>query len=458
MKAWLLCMVALSALATCLVEVVHPQAQSVGDVRPANHVESSAERTAEFEMIRQLARQRGGHPEALAQVIQLGSGLGDAAAAELIEELAAAHLAVGDLNLAAEVRTHLVERYPADPLAERSLLWLVRLYASSEVAHARRGESPGAAVVRRQLSPRMAAAMHELKTESESDAGVATRTKPKNQDQLALYSLHLAARAMQQIPAIADEPALAFQRSVAARQARQGKTAQAYLSPLKHRGATDPWGQCARTEAWLEDPGDDAAPKPIIPCTSAAAPPHLDGVLDEACWQRPPTRVSAPTAAAGAGSAPVELRLAHDDEHLYVALECPALSGVAYELDDNRPRPRDGDVQSHDRVRILLDVDRDYGSWFELIIDSRGWTADRCWGDVSWNPEWFVARATSTSGDAWIIEAAIPLAELAAGEVDEQTAWACFIERVAPSAGAGDGPSSAAASPGPEDFGVLLFD
>jgi hypothetical protein len=454
MKAWLLCMIASSALATCLVEVVQAQAQSVDGITPANHVESSPGQAAQAEMIRQLARQRGGHPEALAQIIQLGSGLGNAAAAALIEELAAAHLAVGDLNLAAEVRTHLVERYPAEPLAERSLLWLVRLYASSEVAHARRGESPGAAVVRRQLSPRMAAAMQELKTESESDAGVATRTKPKNQDQLALYSLHLAARAMQQIPALADEPALAFQRSVAARQAGQSKSAQAYLSPLKHRGATDPWGQCARTEAWLEDPGDDAAPKPIIPCTPAAAPPHLDGVLDDACWQRPPTRVSAPTSEAEAGGAPVELRLAHDLEYLYVALECPALAGVAYEPDE-RPRPRDGDVQSHDRVRLLLDVDRDYGSWFELIVDSRGWTADRCWGDSSWNPEWFVARGTSTSGDAWIIEAAIPLAELAAGEVDEQTAWACFVERVAPAAKQGQ---DAAQPPGPADFGVLLFE
>ena len=28
---------------------------------------------------------------------------------------------------------------------------------------------------------------------------------------------------------------------------------------------------------------------------------------------------------------------------------------------------------------------------FELLIDSRGWTADRCWGDAAWNPEWFVA-------------------------------------------------------------------
>jgi hypothetical protein len=458
-----LCIVTWAAFGAC-----HAIAQTPGDgVTPATRTEAvsaadwslkrpvqtaTAQQERELGVVRQLARQRGGSPEALAQIIQLAGGFGDAASAELIEELAAAHFRAGDLNLAAQARTHLAERYPEEPLARQSLLWLVRLYSSSEVAHARRAESPGAAAIRRQLSPRMATALEDQP--SADNAAAAGPSKFRRDSQLPLYALHLAERAMQQIPALAEEPAMAFQRAVAARRAGKLKPAQAYLSPLKHRGATDPWGQSARAEAWLDDPGDDAAPKPIIPCTSAAAPPHLDGILDDACWQRPPTRVRAP---AEGRSDPLELRIAHDGEHLFIALECPALAAVAYEPDE-RPRPRDGNLEAHDRVRLLIDVDRDYASWFELVIDTRGWTAEGCWGDTSWNPEWFVARGASASGDTWTIEAAIPLAELTADEVGERTAWACFVERLPPTARQGEQVSSATPTPGPADFGVLLFE
>jgi hypothetical protein len=424
----------------------------------ADPVESPNVRQAEIEMVRQLARHRGGQPEALAQVIQLSGGFEEAVAVQLIDELAAAHLAAGNLDLAAKARTHLAERYPNDPLAQRSLLWLVRLYASSEVEHARRRESPGVAAVRRQLTPRMAAAMQTLDAGDDKAGSAPESATSKTRRQLALYTLHLAERAMQQIPALAEEPALAFQRAVAARQAGQLKSAQAYLSPLKHRGATDAWGQCARTEAWLENPEGDAAPKPIIPCTSATTPPRLDGVLDDGCWQRPPTHVQGPANDPGQGAtAPFELWLAHDADYLYVGLQCAAMAGVSYSVDD-RPRPRDGDVEAHDSVRLLLDVDRDYASWFELVVDSRGWTAERCWGDARWNPEWFVARGASSAGDAWTIEAAIPLAELSAEEVDAGTAWASFAERLPPTATASRSRDGGPSTPGPSDFGVLVFE
>jgi hypothetical protein len=412
----------------------------------------------ELEMIRQLARQRGGQPAALAQVIQLCRQYEPAVAAEIIDELASAHVRAGNLNLAAESRTVLVERYPAEPLARQAVLWLVRLYASSEVAHARRGQSQGEATLRQQLPPAVAGALKNAPDTIRSDAAAAP-PPPKQQDPLAVYALHLATHAMSNHAALADDPALSFQRSVAARRAGQAKSSQAFLSPLKHRSADDAWGQCARAEAWLQESPRDSGPKPFVRCASAAERPNLDGVLDELCWQLPSASRGASAPGAIHIDAPPshDVRWAHDDEHLYLAVKCQKLGGVAYTSDD-RPRPHDGDVESHDRVRLLIDVDRDYASWFELVVDSRGWTAESCWGDAAWNPSWYVASGETAAGDAWTIEAAIPLEELAASRLAAGAAWACSVERLPPTGGRADSPDAPEYGSSPANFSLLLFE
>jgi hypothetical protein len=407
------------------------------------------QRTREAAMIRQLARHRGGQVAALAQIIQMAREFDNATAAEMIDELASAHLAAGNLNLAVEARMMLADRYPGEPMAHRSILWLVRMYASSEVAHARRKESPGVATLRRQLPPEAAKALAEAPETIDKEKS-ATRLMPDEPDQLSLYALHLATQAMGRHAALAEDPALAFQRAVAARRAGQDKSAQAFLSPLKHRNASDPWGQCARAEAWLQESPGEASPKPVIRCRRAEAPPHLDGILDEPCWQDDGEPAD-PQATA-------DVRWAHDGEYLYVSARCQKMAEVVYAVDD-RPRPHDGDVEAHDRVRLLLDIDRDYASWFELVVDSRGWTADRCCGDGLWNPQWFVARGESAAGDAWTIEAAIPLKELAAKPAGSGRAWSCVVERYPPLIGQPvDGETSSAPMPGPAEFSLLLFE
>jgi len=419
-----------------------PPSATDGSLKPPVQMGTTAKNAREIEMIRQLARQRGGQPAALAQVIQLTRNFDDALAAEIIDDLAAAHVAAGDLNLAAETRRALAEQFPAQPIAHESVLWLVRLYASSEVAHARRTESPGAADIRRQLSLHKAATGGRGLQSSTADPAkgessvVSGEPKP---DPFATYALHFAAQALTTHTALADNPAFAFQRSVAARRAGQAKTTQALLSLLKHRRAEDPWAQAARAETWLLDKSREGMPKPVVHCTAAETPPHLDGVLEEPYWQ------------GKLEPAATDVHWAYDHEFLYIAVRCSKLADVAYPR-DNRPRPRDGDLQRHDRVRLSIDVDRDYATWFELVVDSRGWTADRCWGDPAWNPEWFVAAAESPAGDAWIIEAAIPLVELSQDPPTAGAAWACAAERIPPTS------NTPPHTPGPEAFSILLFD
>lgn len=400
------------------------------DAQPVDNGHESA--FDQSRLVRELMRRRGGDPAAAAQLIQLTRELEPAVAAELFDVLADAHLAANNLDLAAETRRLLVQQYPDQPRSRAAKLWLVRLYASSEVALAYRqgaaGESRG------------------------GEDGAVDRG-------LALYALNLANNAEGATAAKDDDSALMFQRSVAARRAGLQNAADGFLSTLKHGRAGNPWGDCARAEAWLKEPRDAPSPKQVAHCVAAAERPRLDGVLDEACWQTDARlRLSAtssdstPAAAAFAG----QVSLAYDGEYLYFAVTCPKFPGVAYPL-DSRPRPRDGDLTANDRVRLLLDADRDYATAFELTVDSRGWTGDRCWDDAAWNPQWYVAAANRADSPEtpWTVEAAIPWSALAARPPQQGDVWACAVDRQAPGA-----QPQAWLEPAsdPERFGLLVFD
>jgi hypothetical protein len=391
------------------------------------------------ELIRELMRRRGGDPAALAQLVQLTRFCSPAKTAELFDELAKAHWRAGELNLAAATRQLLVERFPDEPAAKRALVWLVRLYASSEVARAHRPptQAPmagGVKLVPREEPARLASA------ESASES---PRAKQEGEAALATFALSLAGKAAMIRPALVDDPALAVQRAAAARRLGDVKAAQGFLVSLKHVRVGDPWGDCARMESWLAEARDSLPPKQVLPVSLAATRPHLDGVLGEPCWQG---------MAASVGGA--QVWLAYDSEYLYVAASCPKAPGVDYPR-DARPRVHDGDVEPFDHVRVALDLDRDYATCFELCVDSRGWTADRVWGEASWNPQWFVAAGEA--GGAWTAEAAISLAELGGESLKGGDAWACRLERRIPAQGRRGWPAAERAR-GPERFGILAFD
>lgn len=452
-----------------------------------------AKQAEELELVRQLARHRGGQPAALAQLIQMARPFSDDVAAELIDELATAHLQAGDLNLAAETRRVLSEQYPGTPRAQDALLWLVRLYASSEMVHARREPSQAAQDMLRQLPPNADV------TQARTNTAVVPkqRRKSKNAAEAASqpaapYAVHLATQSMDRHPELADSVPLAFQRAVAARLAGQQKSSQAYMSPLRHRHPGDPWGNCARMEAWLETGAKDRAPKPTATVVVADDPPKLDGILAEPFWQLAlpmPLQANEAHATPGEHAASGELasaeqplaqqppqqaqsstplpasqvQLAYDREYLYIAVVCEKAPGVDYPTGKG-PRPRDGQIDAADHVRIRLDLDRDYASYYELLVDSRGWTAERCWGDSAWNPEWYVAAGEANNSAAhWIVEAAIPWSELTAKAPKQGQAWACSLTRTTPAAGR-DGMSQqswqgAVNQPeSPAHFGVLQFE
>ena len=84
-------------------------------------------------------------------------------------------------------------------------------------------------------------------------------------------------------------------------------------------------------------------------------------------------------------------------------------------------------------MELLIDLDRDYVSCYRLAIDYRGWTAESCWGDMQWNPRWFVATASDEQG--WTAEPAIPWVELTGREQAGRDTWAVSVYRVVPGVG-----------------------
>ncbi len=429
----------LGLCAACVVAMTTPASAEppLDGVTTATHVvaddDGDKSQFDQVRLVRELMRRRGGDTAAAAQLIQLTRPFEAAVAAEMFDVLADAHLAEGNLDLAAETRRLLVQQYPGEPRARDATLWLVRLYASSEVTHAHRQRTAAAG-------------------RGGDDAAV---------DQgFAMYALNLAASDEDLTTTRKRDPALSFQRAVAARRAEQGKVSDAFLTSLKRLRAGDPWGECARAEAWLAERGDGQPPKPLARCIDAAERPRLDGVLDDPCWLGDAGfPLTAAGAAAAAGDATGLVRLAYDGEYLYLAATCPKRPGVAYPVDE-RPRPRDSDLSTYDRVRLLIDADRDYATWFELTIDSRGWTADRCWVDAAWNPKWFVAAAHRADAPRtpWAVEAAIPWTALAARAPQSGEAWAIAVDRLAPDAEAQAWQKPAGEHPGPASFGLLLFD
>ena len=194
----------------------------------------------------------------------------------------------------------------------------------------------------------------------------------------------------------------------------------------------------------------------MIPATKAEHPPYLDGLFDEELdrgfWHdarivsftpKPMTPPQTGPIVLVSGQKPIEsdgsvdlgtqAMFRYDDDNLYMAFRCRKSNGFAYLPPDDSPRPRDPDLSKEDRIEILLDIDGDAAVCFKLSVDYRGWVADECWGDKSWNPAWYVAR--EEDDQFWMIEAAIPLDQLTELPPQPDTAWGISLRRIVPAVG-----------------------
>jgi hypothetical protein len=118
-------------------------------------------------------------------------------------------------------------------------------------------------------------------------------------------------------------------------------------------------------------------------------------------------------------------------------------------------RTRDADLRAFDRISLMLDLDRDYQTYFQWQIDQRGAVAEDCWGDRTWNPRWLVAHKSTTTG--WTAELALPLAEITGDAIPLGKAWCLNIVRTLPGRGVQAFSLPADVTPRPEGMGLVIF-
>jgi hypothetical protein len=361
----------------------------------------------------------------------------------------------GEWALAREAYRLVVERFPTHPLAVDALRWLIRHEASSE---ARRRHEMGQFAL---LTEKRFGSPKDVKTpkvtdfETRSNVLLSANKQEKNWYQGCLEIGKLLERFG---PFQATDPGLQFCLLSARRNLGEIARAQEWYQEFANRFPDSPWHSHAQAEMWLLN-RNGAPPRPALVCQQAAERPFLDGKFDDACWAE---CTAMPLTVAGGDrntlekEYPTTVRMSYDSEFLYLAIHC------AHPADRGEPaakvRTRDGDLRAHDRISLLLDLDRDYATCFHFQVDATGCVAEDCWGDRSWNPRWFVAIHREPT--AWTAEISIPLDALTADRVTSGRAWAFNVIRTLPGRGV-QAFSTPAEVPEealrPEGMGLLLF-
>jgi photosystem II stability/assembly factor-like uncharacterized protein len=392
----------------------------------------------------------------LAQVAPLLSGLPGDQGATAVFAIASQYVRLGQWSLARELFLLMVDRYPAHPLSVDAYRWLIRHNSSSE---ARRRHELGQFWVLTQSTVRLSEG-----TETTDTAKIRGLPEGITRQQLALLgtqeetrkwyqgTLDIGSRLAAFGLLFATDPSTQFCLQAARRRLGEFDKAQEWYAQFHREHADGPWRDAAGAELWLVK-RVGLPPKPVAFCRQTATRPFLDGKFDDPCWQDLKPLVLGNAVGDTVKDYPTEVRLAYDKDFLYLALSCrhPA----ACRVPPVKVRPQAADLRPYDRVSLLLDLDRDYSTYFHLQVDQRGCVCEDCWGDSSWNPRWFVA--VRSEADSWQIEAAIPLTELTGDAVTTGRAWACNVVRVLPGRGVQAWSLPADVQPRPEGMGLLVF-
>ena len=456
-----------------------------------------------------IARQYGDRPRHAAQMVahleQVTRGLSRQRAALQLARLAEGCRERSQWDLVEATLVELVEKYPEQPVALEAMHWLFCFWSGAEPAWQRlraQGASRETLASNNQLiTESIERAIRQSRTEPAARSG---ETPDYSADPLSLVehggqlrvgpgqnwqvetvrnwqdqALRMAGLVRRRSPVFYRTPQMQFPLASLMRTRGVYRMADSVFRRYRHTAGGALWQQTAEAEVWLSQPVSEP-PRPVYPCRATAFRPVLDGVLSDACWvnaqamrlspagDEPPAAEEAAAnrsgvvQTSGTGNSAEQntnfafAMLSYDAEYLYVALSIPRSPAVRADLPADTGRTHDADLTGFDRIQLPLDIDRDYATWYELEIDQRGFTADRCWGDQAWNPRWFVAAA----GDEhyWRVEAAIPFSELMPQAPQRKAVWALGLVRTIPAVGIESWTQPAAARPRPETFGLLRFD
>lgn len=392
--------------------------------------------------------------------VDLGGALVDEdAAGEAAFLLGQQFYAQGHWPQARELFLMLLDRYPSHPLAAEANRWLIA-YAASSAAKRRDDLKQFPPAVVYDFKPPPPPTKRALPTNAAQLGAIPPARPPLTHLQKQRHLVREWGKgslvagellSVQGALAIAD-PRVQFSLQSGHRLANEEAAAQLWFTQFAAGQSAGPWAEAANAELWLVRP-EGPCPKPLAAARRTEQPPMLDGKFTDACWlgMQPIQLKDAVGRTANAHAS--EARLAYDDEFLYLAVACRAPKGTAAA---KKPRLRDDDLTGRDRVTLLLDLDRAYATPFRFEADERGCARESAWGDKKWNPKWFVAVEPIPSG-GWMLEAAIPLAELSATPPRAGETWAFNLVRTLPGQGVQACGLPADVEPRLEGMGLMRF-
>ncbi len=190
----------------------------------------------------------------------------------------------------------------------------------------------------------------------------------------------------------------------------QGVEFIAVVPLLRHRGT-----------AWFDD--IELFGTPTMKSLAAAAPPQVDGRLDDPLWSSPPSATGFLTTEGEKPRSATEAWVASDAEHLYVAVKCHKLPGDELKA---TVKKRDGDVWTDDDVEVFLCPAGDFTDYYQFIVNPLGTKYDSHGTSRSWSIEW--EAAAQATPQAWTVEIAIPFKELPL-DLNIGTEWCLNIGR-----------------------------
>jgi hypothetical protein len=161
---------------------------------------------------------------------------------------------------------------------------------------------------------------------------------------------------------------------------------------------------------------------------------RVDGDLDKGVWRKIAPIALVASDGRGGAVQPTALRLAHDQERLYVAFRCSDVEIVATYTGRNEPIYDEEVVESFlapsgDPQRYFELEANPIGAWFEARVenpDGRRATmrVDRDWSCRDWE------RAVRVRAGGWDVEWAIPFASLGEAPPDRDARWRANFFRI----------------------------
>jgi photosystem II stability/assembly factor-like uncharacterized protein/tetratricopeptide (TPR) repeat protein len=414
-------------------------------------------------MAQKPANSLTGPDQLLAQVGPMLSQMPEDQAPAAAMALGNAYARMGQWKMAREIYRLVINRFPTYLGAIDAYRWLVRYDCSGETRRLRELTqqvilTKSDKVVSEELLSLPASGIQQIsaimkgEVKRKTEGIVATLSDPietrkwnenclKMGDQLAAFG-----------PAFANDPSIQFCLQAVHRNLGEFEQARDWYTKFRRDAAPGPWREAAAAELWLLN-RSGPPPKPVAICWKTPTRPYLDGQFDDECWKDMKPINLKNAVGDTLKEFPTEAWLAYDKEFLYLALRCRHPEGRR--IEPVKTRPHDADLRTYDRVGLLLDLDRDYSTYFHLQVDQRGCVCDDCWGDPGWNPHWYVTvHSESTS---WQVEAAIPLVEMTSDPVTVGKSWACNIVRTIPGRGVQALSTPADVQPRPEGMGLLIF-